>query len=76
MKVKILVEFEVETAAVDEDGDELELDERVAKNAAGAAAWDYLSFCTVSGTNTDSEKVTVHVDGFGECIVKLGEEHG
>ncbi len=72
MKVKILVEFEVETNVYD---DEAPLTEDVAKAAASQAAYDFLSFCTVSGVNTDTEAVTVHVDGHGECQVKLGEDH-
>ena len=64
MKVKILIEFDVDT---DEEG--------VAKAAASQAAYDYLTFCTVSGVNTDTDEVTVHVDGYGECTVRLGEDH-
>ena len=70
MKVKLLVEFDVKPV-VDEDG----FDERVAKSAASQAAYDFLTFCTVSGINTDTDEVTVHVEGFGECKVRLGEDH-
>lgn len=66
--VKLLVEFIVES-------DEEELSETQAKSAASQAAYDFLSFCTVSGVNTDTEEVTVHVDGFGECRVRLGDDH-
>lgn len=65
MKVKILIEFEVD------DTDE----ESVAKSAASMAAYDFLSFCTVSGVNTDTDEVQVHVDGHGEFTVRLGEDH-
>lgn len=70
MKVKILVEFEVTTDV--EDG---ELTEDVAKSAASQAAYDFLSFVKVSGRTTDVESVEVHVDGFGECKVSIGEDH-
>ena len=73
MKVKILVEFEVESL---EDEEECgPLTEQVAKGAASQAAFDFLSFCTVSGVNTDTDEVEVHVDGHGKCTVKLGEDH-
>lgn len=70
MKVKIWIEFEVE--AVDDDE---ELTEDIAKSAASVAAYDFLSFVKVSGMSTDSEQVDVHVDGFGECKVSIGEDH-
>lgn len=75
MKVKILVEFEVEP--VDDEGwdDDDQHNEQVAKSAASLAAYDYLSLVEVSGYSTDTDKVTVHVDGFGECLVSLGENH-
>ena len=66
MNVKILVEFEIGS----EQG---ELDEATAKAAASEAAYHYLSF-TNTGQDVQ-EKVRVHVDGFGECEVALGEEH-
>lgn len=66
MRVKIPVEFEVET-------DEADFEERHAKDAAAQAAFDYLSFCTVSGVNTDTDEVEVHVDGFGKCKVRLAK---
>jgi hypothetical protein len=72
MKVKILIEFEVE--GIDEAIGH-RLDEAIAKGAASQAAYDYLSFCTVSGVNTDTEEVTVHVDGYGTCKVRLGSDH-
>jgi hypothetical protein len=65
MKVKIGVEFNVP------DVDE----EDVAKAAASMAAYNYLSFCEISGVRTDTDEVTVHVDGYGECKVRLGEDH-
>jgi hypothetical protein len=65
MKVKIPVEFEVDTD-----------DEEVAKTAAATAAWDYLSFCEVSGESTDTDEVTVNVDGHGKMTVRMGVEHG
>jgi hypothetical protein len=74
MKVKIQIEFEVE-GVEEEDPDRVPLDEAIAKGAASLAAYDYLSFCTVSGVNTDTEEVTVYVDGYGTCKVKLGSEH-
>jgi hypothetical protein len=73
MKTKILIEFDVEP--LEEDLGEDEFDERVAKGAASMAAFDFLTFCTVSGVNTDTDAVEVHVDGFGKCRVKLGEDH-
>jgi hypothetical protein len=74
MKVKILIEFEVE-GIDEEDPDMVGLDEAIAKGAASQAAYDYLSFCTVSGVNTDTEEVTVYVDGYGTCKVRLGSDH-
>ena len=64
MRVKIKVEFEVDTD-----------DEQVARSAASQAAHDFLSFCEVSGESTDVETVTVHVDGHGGVEVSLGEDH-
>ena len=69
MKVKILVEFEVESLE-DED-----LTENHAKGAASMATYDYLSLVKVSGYTSDTPVVQVHVDGFGECRVSLGEDH-
>ena len=68
MKVKILCEFEVES---DEGG----LTPEVAKSAASSAAWNYLTLIECSGYGTDTQAVTVHVDGFGECRVSLGDDH-
>ena len=65
MKVKILVEFEVE------DCD----DENVAKSAASQAAWDYLAFCSVTDVNPGRDDCEVHVDGHGEFTVLIGEDH-
>lgn len=65
MKVKIGVEFDV--SGVDE--------EDVAKAAASLAAYNYLTFCEISGVRTDTDEVTVHVDGYGKCTVRLGENH-
>ena len=65
MLVKILIEFDVDTD-----------DENVAKAAASVAAWDFLTFCTVSGHNSDTEEVEVQVDGEAEKIsVRLGITH-
>lgn len=69
MKTKILIEFDVE--ADDQDG----FDENVAKAAASVAAYEFLTFCLVSGVNTDTDEVEVHVDGFGPCRVRLGNDH-
>jgi hypothetical protein len=71
LKTRILIEFDVEP--LEEDLGEGEFNEQIAKGAASQAAFDFLTFCTVSGVNTDS--VEVHVDGFGKCRVKLGEDH-
>ena len=70
MRVKILVEFDVEP-----EEDPEAFDEAVAKGAASLAAYDYLALVKVSGYTSDAESVTVHVDGFGECRVKIGEDH-
>lgn len=72
MKVTIPVTFEVEPVEALEEGETFS--ENTAKDAASQAAFDYLSFCTVSGVNTDTDEVTVHVDGFGECTVRLAQE--
>jgi hypothetical protein len=73
MKVKILIEFDVDGCEdEEEDGP---LTENIAKAAASMAAYDFLTFCTVSGVNTDTEEVVVHVDGYGQCEVRLGEDH-
>jgi hypothetical protein len=73
MKIKIGVEFDVKGL---EDEEECgPLTQQVAKGAASMAAFDYLSFCTISGVNTDTDEVKVNVDGYGECIVRLGEDH-
>lgn len=68
MKVKILCEFNVESK-------EKGLTEKIAKDAAGLAAFNYLSFVKISGVTTDIESVTVFVDGFGDCQVSIGEDH-
>lgn len=65
MKVKILVEFEVTAGA--------EVTGSVAKSAASMAAWDNL--CLTRNGIGVHDSVTVHVDGYGECEVKIGEEH-
>ena len=70
MKVKIQIEFNVEPVT-----NEDEFEESDAKSAASMAAYDYLSLCEISGVRSDTENVTVHVDGFGQCIVSLGEDH-
>jgi hypothetical protein len=64
MKVKIKVEFDVDTD-----------DENVARSAASQAAYDYLSFCTISDVNAGHEDCTVHVDGHGEVKVTIGSDH-
>jgi len=73
MKVKILIEFDVEPTGDLEEDDELS--ENQAKSAASLAAYNFLTFCTVSGINYDTDEVEVFVDGFGKCRVKLGEDH-
>jgi len=70
MKVKLLVEFDV-TSEVDGD----ELSEAHAKSAASQAVYDYLALVKVSGYTSEADEVTVHVDGYGACEVKLGEDH-
>lgn len=70
MKVKILVEFDVEPIEL-EDGDELS--ENNAKDAASLAAWHNLAL-TENGMSV-VESTDVHVDGFGLCSVTLGEAH-
>ena len=64
MRTRILIEFDVDTD-----------DEDVARSAASLAAYNFLSFCTISGVNSDTDMVTVHVDGHGEVDVRLGEDH-
>ena len=71
MKVKILIEFEVTTDLDEEEHGELT--ENRAKSAASQAAWDHL--CLTETGQNPVERVTVHVDGFGECEVKVGEAH-
>jgi hypothetical protein len=73
MKVKILIEFDVENK--EPEAGEDEFNEQIAKCAASMAAYDFLSFCTVSGVNTDTDEVEVHVDGYGKCKVRLGQDH-
>lgn len=65
MKVKIQIEFEVETGEDD--------DEAVAKSAASMAAWDHL--CLTNTGQSVVDEVEVHVDGHGSYTVKLGEDH-
>jgi len=64
MRVTIPVEFEVES-------DEVEMTEKEAKVAASLAVEHYLSLCEISGYVTDTDEVTVFVDGFGDCTVSL-----
>lgn len=71
MKVKLLVLVEFDVAGA--EGDELTEDQ--AKEAASQAIFDYLTFRTISGANTDTKEVEVHVDGYGTCLVRLGEDH-
>lgn len=65
MKVKLLVEFEVPKAE----------DENVAKSAASMAAYHYLTFCSAVGVNAGREECEVHVDGYGDYTVRIGEDH-
>ena len=66
MKVKIGIEFDVDTE-----------EEDVAEAAASLAAYHYLSFVRVSGSGRGSDvgEVRVHVDGYGEVTVRFGEDH-
>jgi len=73
MKVKLLIEFEV-TTDLDED-EHGELTENRAKSAASEAAYQYLAFVKIAGHTSAADDVEVHVDGFGDCTVKLGEDH-
>ena len=72
MKVRILIEFDVESMSSEDDNP---LTEDHAKSAASQAAYDYLALVKVSGYTSEAESVEVHADGFGRCRVKLGEEH-
>lgn len=75
MKVKILVEFEIE-AKVDIQGKDFDndaLNENVCKSAASMAAWN--NVCLTANGQDVTKEVEVHVDGFGKCKVKIGEEH-
>lgn len=69
MKVKLLVEFEVEGL------EDAELLDHQAKSAASQAAYDYLAFVKVSGYTSDAESVVVDADGYGACRVRIGEGH-
>jgi len=71
MKVKILIEFDVTTDLDEEEHGELT--EARAKSAASQAAYDNLVL-TRNGPHVHDD-VEVHVDGFGDCTVKLGEDH-
>lgn len=62
MRVSTTVEFEVES-------DE-ELDEQTARQAAEAAVYHYIAL-TKDNVRVWKEAVTVHVDGYGKCKVKL-----
>ena len=62
MKVKILVEFEVESEVPD-------LDLLVAGEAAEQAACHHGALTNTGESLVD--EVSVHVDGFGRCTVKL-----
>lgn len=70
MKVRILVEFEVEPCDASEDG---ELQTTDAKGAASMAAWNHL--CLTESGMSVRDSVRVHVDGYGECLVRIGEDH-
>lgn len=67
MKVKILIEFDVHSRVYTR-----ELTEAQAKSAASEAAWQHLTF-TETGANP-IDAVTVHVDGYGECEVRVSPE--
>ena len=71
MKVKIQIEFEG-TADLDED-EHGSLTKERAVGAASEAA--YQNLCLTNNGIGVVESVSVHVDGFGECEVKVGEEH-
>lgn len=66
-KVRIMIEFEV-TGLEDEPPTESQC-----KGAASMAAWDHLCLTTAGVGVTTSVKV--HVDGFGHCEVRVGEDH-
>lgn len=68
MRVRILVEFDVQPLEDDE------LTENDAKAAASHAAWNYLALEKTAGYD-GVESVNVHVDGYGKCRVSLGEDH-
>lgn len=72
MKVKILIEFDVEPVNASEDG---ELGCEWAKGAASMAAHEHLTFNTPGNGNYGTEDCIVHVDGYGECLVKIGTDH-
>lgn len=72
MKVKILVEFEVETEL--DDIEHGELTESRARSAASEAAYQHLCFTKNIGF-ASLESIEVDVDGFGECTVRIGEDH-
>ena len=65
MRVSIPVDFIVTT----QEG--TELDESTAQTAAEQAVYDFLAFVEIGGYTSDSESVTVHVDGFGQCKVEI-----
>lgn len=62
MKIKIQVEFEVNTD-----------NENIALGAASMAAWNHL--CLSMWGQALADEVVVFVDGFGEFTVKMGEDH-
>ncbi len=63
--------FEVE--AVSDDPEFGELTEDQARCAAGLAAFHYMTFVLEETQGRSTDTVTVDVDGFGECRVKLIE---
>lgn len=70
MRVSIPIFFDVEAPNAEDE----ELTEQIAKEAAEAAAFDYLAFVEISGYSSDSAEVTTHVDGFGKCTVRLAND--
>ena len=65
VKVKFEVEFEVEGP------EDEEVQEKDAENAVELAVFDFLTL-TRNGQDV-AEDVVVHVDGLGECKVRLPE---
>jgi len=70
MKVKLLVEFDVEGPLF---GNDKPLTEAYAKSAASEAVHNFL--CMTIDDKSVRDIVEVHVDGYGACEVKLGKDH-